>query len=374
MLGIGVASFALIVILSAFNGLEDVISGMNAKLAPDLLIEPATGKTITLADFPIDKIAGLDGVEHALPSLYEDALFRSGDKQHLGKVKGINNDISTIDKISETSITGTFSTDEAAMVGAGVAWHIDINGDDPLATIRIYVPQHGKASSFNAENGFKSEVMPVSGTFYTGQECDETTVFTDFNTLARLMNMEGKANSIEVYVKPNADTRKIRRIIASSIGKDFVIKDIYQQQATLYHIMNSEKWAVYLVLAFILILSTFNVAGSLSMLIIDKRKDIEIFSAMGGDKKFNRKIFLYEGLLIAIAGGIIGLLLGILTVWMQQEFGFVKFGSDGGSYIIDTYPVALRISDIITILATLIIVGLCSSALTVRIALRKMGR
>jgi lipoprotein-releasing system permease protein len=224
------------------------------------------------------------------------------------------------------------------------------------------------------ENGFKSEVISVNGSFYTRQECDETTVFTDFNTLARLMNMEGKANSVEIYVKSGNDLRKTRKNIASLVGDDFIIKDIFQQQATLYHIMHSEKWAVYLVLAFILILSTFNVAGSLSMLIIDKRKDIEIFSAMGGDKRFNRKIFLYEGLLIAIAGGIIGLVLGILTVWLQQEFGFVKFGSGGGSYIIDTYPVALRISDIIAILATLITVGFCSSALTVRIALRKLAK
>ena len=213
----------------------------------------------------------------------------------------------------------------------------------------------------------------MNGTFYTGQEIDETTVFTDFNTLARLMNMEGKANSIEIYVRQGSDLRKTRKSIATLIGDNFVIKDIYQQQATLYHIMHSEKWAVYLVLAFILLLSTFNVAGSLSMLIIDKRKDIEIFSAMGGDKSFNRKIFLYEGLLIAIAGGIIGLVLGILMVWLQQQFGFIKFGSDGGSYIIDTYPVALRLSDIIAILATLVAVGFCSSALTVRIALRKIG-
>ena len=373
MLGIGVASFALIVILTAFNGLEDVISGMNAKLAPDLLIEPKQGKTITLAEFPIDGIKEIDGIEFALPSLKEDALFRVGDKQHLGKVRGVSNEISSVSKINGTTDSGSFDTDEAAVVGAGVAWHLDINTDDPLATIKIYVPQHGKATSFNMENGFKSEVLLVNGTFYTGQEIDETTVFTDFNTLARLMNTEGKANSIEIYVKPGCDLRKTRKSIASLVGNDFVIKDIFQQQATLYHIMHSEKWAVYLVLAFILFLSTFNVAGSLSMLIIDKRKDIEIFSAMGGDKSFNRKIFLYEGLLIAIAGGIIGLLLGILTVWLQQEFGFVKFGSGGGSYIIDTYPVALRLSDIIAILVTIVAVGFCSSALTVRIALRKIG-
>lgn len=371
MLGIGVASFALIVILSAFNGLEEVISGMNAKLAPDLLIEPKLGKTISLADFPIDDIENLDGIEYALPSLNEDALFRVGDKQHLGKVIGIDDKISTIGKINETTISGTFDTDEAAVVGAGVTWHLGINSEDPLATIRIYVPQHGKASSFNMENGFKSEVLPVSGTFYTGQEIDETTVFTDFATLARLMGVEGKANNIKVFLKPDANLRKTRSSIAKITGDDFNIKDKYQQQATLYHIMRSEKWAVYLVLAFILILSTFNVAGSLSMLIIDKRKDIEIFKAMGANRRFSEKVFLYEGMLIAVAGGIIGLLLGIATIWLQQQFGFVKFGSGGGSYIIDIYPVALRLGDIIAILATLLAVGLFSSALTVKIALRK---
>ena len=150
MLGIGVASFALIVILSAFNGLEDVISGMNAKLAPDLLIEPKQGKTITLAEFPIDDIKEIDGIEFALPSLKEDALFRVGDKQHLGKVRGVSNEISSVEKITGTINSGSFDTDEAAVVGAGVAWHLDINTNDPLATVKIYVPQqshliqHGK--------------------------------------------------------------------------------------------------------------------------------------------------------------------------------------------------------------------------------------
>ena len=373
MLGIGVASFALIVILSAFNGLEDIISGMNAKLAPDLLIEPRQGKTIDLSTFPTDAIGDIAGVEMALPGLKEDALFRADDKQHLGKIRGIDTRIAAIERISNTIYEGSFDTDEAAVVGAGVAWHLNISANDPLATIRIYVPQHNSSKSLNIENGFKSELLTVSGTFYTGQDSDETTVFTDYNTLARLMNMEGKANSIEVYAKPGGDMRKIRKNIASTIGNDFVIKDIYQQQATLYHIMRSEKWAVYLVLAFILVLSTFNVAGSLSMLIIDKRKDIGILTSMGADKKLTRKVFLTEGILIAVAGGIIGLALGIVTVWLQQRFGFVKFGTGGGSYIIDTYPVALRIGDIITILATLIAVGLGSSALTVRIAMKKIG-
>ncbi len=374
MLGIGVASFALIVILSAFNGLEETISSMNAKLTPDFLIEPVEGKTISLETFPLDSINNANGIGLAIPSLHEDALFRSGDRQYLGKIRGISSEINTIDKFGETIISGSFDIDNAAVTGAGVAWHLDINVDDPIASIRVYVPQHGTTSSSNIENGFKSEVIHVSGIFYTSQESDETTIFTDFNTLARLMNMQNKANSIEIYAEQGTNIRKLKKKISHIVGENFTIKDKYEQQATLYHIMRSEKWAVYLVLAFILVLSTFNVAGSLSMLIIDKKKDIEIFKAMGGDKQFTRKVFLSEGLLIALTGGILGLIAGILTIWLQQQFGFVKFGSSEGTYIIDTYPVALRISDIIAILATLLSVGLCSSALTVKISLRKLSK
>ena len=159
--------------------------------------------------------------------------------------------------------------------------------------------------------------------------------------------------------------------MSAIIGANYSVKNQQEQQETLYKIMRSEKWAVYVILTFILILATFNVVGSLSMLMIDKRKDTEILKAMGADNSLIQRIFLNEGLLISVAGGIIGLLLGIVLVLLQQQFGFIKFGTGGGNYVVDAYPVILKLKDVLLIIATILVVGCTSALLTVRHAMRK---
>jgi len=175
---------------------------------------------------------------------------------------------------------------------------------------------------------------------------------------------------VELFLAPGADVRKAKKEVKTLLGADFEVKDQREQQETLYKVMRSEKWAVYVILTFILILATFNVVGSLSMLMIDKRKDTAILKAMGADRRLVRKIFMNEGMLIAVAGGLIGLLLGILLVLLQQRFGFVKFGS-GGNYIVDAYPVLLKGKDVLLIFVTILAVGGTSAFLTVRHAMRK---
>ena len=178
---------------------------------------------------------------------------------------------------------------------------------------------------------------------------------------------------MELFLSQNADVRKVKKEVKSMLGDGFVIKDQQEQQETLYRIMRSEKWAVYAILTFILILATFNVVGSLSMLMIDKRKDTEILKAMGAGRRFLHHVFMNEGLLISVAGGIIGLILGILVVVLQQHFGFIKFGAGGGNYIVDAYPVMLKMKDVCLIFVTILAVGCTSAFLTVRHAMKKEG-
>ena len=376
ILGISVGSFALIVVLSAFNGLEKVISSMNNRLTPDLQIAPVKGKTIDLTAFPLGQLKDIQGVDYVIPTITEDALFRANDKQHIGQVKGVGLEYQKIARLNEIVFGGgdlVLSDDdehEFAVPGAGVAWYLGINPYNPYAMVRIYVPKRGNASLMSLENSFNSDVVTVRSVFSTEQEQDEKLVLIPFDMLSELLEYENKATNVELFTTSNADINKVKKEVKTVIGEDFTVKNQQEQQETLYKIMRSEKWAVYIILTFILILATFNVVGSLSMLMIDKRKDTEILRSMGADNRLIQKIFINEGLLISVAGGVIGLLLGIILVLLQQQFGFVKFGT-GGNYVVDAYPVMLKLKDVMLIFATILVVGCTSAFLTVRHAMRK---
>jgi len=374
--GISVGSFALIVVLSAFNGLEKVISSMNNRLTPDLQVSAVKGKTIDLTAFPLGQLKEIQGVNYVIPTITEDALFRANDKQHIGQVKGVGLDYQSIDRLNEAVFSGDglrlSDGDEHgfAVPGAGVAWYLGINAYNPYAMVRVYVPKRGNASQMSLDNSFNSDVLTVCSVFSTEQEQDEKLVLVPFDWLSELLEYENRASNVELFTVPNVDINKVKREVKAVIGEDFTVKNQQEQQETLYRIMRSEKWAVYVILTFILILATFNVVGSLSMLMIDKRKDTEILKSMGADKRLIQRIFLNEGLLISVAGGIIGLLVGIILVLLQQQFGFVKFGT-GGNYVVDAYPVLLKLKDVLLIFATILVVGCTSAFFTVRHAMRK---
>ena len=375
ILGISVGSFALIVVLSAFNGLEKVISSMNNRLTPDLQISAVKGKTIDLTAFPLGQLKNIQGIDYVIPTITEDALFRANDKQHIGQVKGVGLEYQNIERLNEIIFgnEGLQLTDgeyDFAVPGAGVAWYLGINVYDPYAMVRVYVPKRGNASMMSLENSFNSDVLTVRSVFSTEQEQDEKLVLVPFDWLSELLEYENKASNVELFTAPNVDVNKVKKEVKAIIGEEFSVKNQQEQQETLYRIMRSEKWAVYVILTFILILATFNVVGSLSLLMIDKRKDTEILKAMGTNNHLIQKIFMNEGLLISVAGGIIGLLLGIILVLLQQQFGFVKFGT-GGNYVVDAYPVLLKLKDVLLIFATILVVGCTSAFLTVRHAMRK---
>ena len=379
ILGISVGSFALIVVLSAFNGLEKVISSMNNRLTPDLQISAVKGKTIDLTAFPLGQLKDIQGVEYVIPTITEDALFRANDKQHIGQVKGVGLEYQKIGRLSEIVFGegGFVLADEDehyfAVPGAGVAWYLGINAYNPYAMVRIYVPKRGNASQMSLENSFNSDVVTVHSVFSTEQEQDEKLVLVPFDLLSELLEYEDKATNVEVFTTQNADINKVKKSVSAILGADYSVKNQQEQQETLYKIMRSEKWAVYVILTFILVLATFNVVGSLSMLMIDKRKDTEILKAMGADNRLIQRIFMNEGLLISVVGGIIGLLLGIILVLLQQQFGFVKFGTGGGNYVVEAYPVLLKLKDVLLIFATILVVGCTSALFTVRHAMRKAG-
>ena len=384
IISVCVATFAMIFVLSVFNGFNVVISDMIHQFSPDLNISAVKGKTINLSDFPLDKLKQINGIDYVFPTITEDVLFKNSNKQQIGQIKGVPQDYNKIDRVKGTILNDTtfdvsYNNINYGIPGAGMAYFLGINVYQPYSSIQVYVPKRGNASSFNLENSFNSSKLVVTNVFSTQQEVDERLVLAPLEWLADLTEYDNLVTDVEVFINDKSlkanDKRQLNRIkkeIKDILGDDYKVYDQYEQQETLYKMMKAEKLAVYLILTFILIMATFNVIGTLSMLIIDKNKDITLLKAMGGDNTLIKKIFINEGLLISVVGGILGLLLGIAAVLVQQYFGIIRLGNGDGSYIIEAYPVALQFADIVLVFITITIIGSFAAFFTANKSIKKI--
>ncbi len=375
IVSVGVAAFAMIFVLSVFNGFNVVISDSIHKMSPDLQITAINGKTLNINDFPFEKIKEIKDVELVLPTITEDALFRNHDKQQIGQIKGVPQEFYTVERIDKSIVNeGAFDTDadiDFAIPGTGMAYFLGINPNSPFSMIQVYLPRRGNASSFSLENSFNTGQLLVNKVFSTNQEIDETTILAPYEWLQELIGYEGLASDVEIFVKQSSNLNKIKKEIKNIVGSDFNVFDQYEQQSTLYKMMKSEKLAVYLILVFILVMATFNVIGSLSMLIIEKKKDTNTLRSMGADNSLIRSIFLNEGTIISVVGGILGLIIGIIAVLLQQYVGFIRLGDGTGSYIVEYYPVALQLQDVLIVLATITVIGGIAAFTTVRVSMKQ---
>lgn len=381
IISICVATFAMIFVLSVFNGFKVVISDMIHQFSPDLNISAVKGKTIDINEFPFEKIKDIDGVDFVFPTITEDVLFKNSNKQQIGQVKGVPDDYNKISRIRGTILNDTtfvVSNDiyNFGIPGAGMAYFLGINVYQPYSSIQVFVPKRGDASAFNLENSFNRGNLLVTKVFSTQQEVDERMVLAPFDWLSDLIEYDDLCTDIEVFVNSQQSTgnslNKIKKEIRNILGDEYKIQDQFEQQESLYKMMKAEKLAVYLILTFILIMATFNMIGALSMLIIDKRKDISLLKAIGAETNLVKKIFINEGLLISVVGGILGLVVGIIAVLIQQNFGIIRLGNGDGSYVIDAYPVALEFADILLVFITITVIGSLASFFTASKSIEKM--
>ncbi|MDP3461664.1 MAG: FtsX-like permease family protein [Bacteroidales bacterium] len=377
VIGVSIGAFALIVVLSVFNGFEQVISGLVNSVSPHLLIEPRLGKTIDTTLFPTGKIQSVMGVKALVGVTEEDALFRYDDKQHIGRIKGVGNAYESLGEFDKLMVQGSFvlSRDgfQFAVPGAGVSWYLGLNINNPSALVTVYVPKRGKASVMSFDQAFNSLGIQPIGVFSSQQDYDARYMIVPLEWANTLLGYENEVSAFEIYLTDNKYLGKVQKTVKQLLGNDYLVRDRFEQQETLYRIMRSEKWAIFIILTFILIMATFNVVGSLTMIIVDKRKDIAVLASLGAARQLIRKLFLTEGLLISLAGGVAGLVAGIIVVLIQQHFGLLKLGNEGGSFIIDAYPVDLHIMDVIAVFLTVFVIGLTSSAYTVFQSLKRMG-
>lgn len=374
MLGLGVGTAALIIVLSVFNGFEGVIKSLYRSFNPDLLVTVREGKTFHYQKFPFARLDSLPGVVCLVPVVEDDALFKYGNKQYIGKIKGYAPDFMKVSKMDSAMETGSFVLQSGninyAVVGAGIAWSLGISPDNQSQALGIFVPRRGAGSLLSFENAFNEGDVPVAGVFSIQQNFDQKYVLVPLRLARQLMNYQDQVTSVEVYVKNQNPSEALQQEVEKIVGKRFSVKNRFQQNETLYKIMKSEKMAVFLILVFILVLASFNMIGSISLLMVEKVKDIAVLKSMGADKHSVRRIFLRQGMLISLISTVLGLAVGIIILWLQQKYGFVKLGNGTGNYIISAYPVKMKFSDFIYVFFTVQVIGFLASWYPVRFLLK----
>lgn len=367
--GVTVGTMALVIVLSVFNGLEDMVKSIFGTFDPDLEISITEGKVFLPEESKIAKLRTIEGIADYSLVLEENALLKYGDKQYIATVKGVDDSYSRITGLDSVMWDGEFLLKdekgrEFAVVGQGVANNLGI-GLTFLTPLNIYVPKRtGSASSVNVSNAFIRKYVFPSGIFNIEQEFDSKYIFVPLDLMRDLLEYSSEVSGIELKLKNNFPVDKVQPQIEELFGEDFTVKNKYQQQELFYKVMKSERMAIFFILSFIILIASFNIIGSLTMLIIEKEKDIEILRSLGADSALIRKIFLFEGWLISIIGSFAGLILGIFICWLQQRFGLVRL--QGDSLIIDAYPVVLKLADLLMITATVLLIGFWAAWYPVR--------
>jgi lipoprotein-releasing system permease protein len=254
-----------------------------------------------------------------------------------------------------------------AVPGAGVAWHLSINPENPSRMLTVYVPKRGNASSFQFSNAFNSEALHPTGIFSVQQEFDEKFVFVPLRFARQLLDYHDEVTSVEVLLTKPSFSDRVQDKIQQILGNDFQVANRFQQNRALFKVLKSEKTIIFLILVFILLLSSFNMIGSLSILMIEKNKDMAVLNTLGATHKLIKRIFLAEGVLITLVGSAIGLGLGFLIVVLQQEFGMLSLGGGEGSFVIESYPVRMVWSDFLLVFFTVQAVGYFATWYPVRL-------
>lgn len=360
--GITVGTMALILVLSVFNGFEGLVTGLYNSFSPDLEIRAVKGKSFERKAVPLQQLLDLPGIRHVVETVEENALARFGDKQHIVMLKGVGDGFEEMTPLQDYMIEGryTLRSDSIpyAVIGAGVAYYLSIYPDDFALPMSIYMPRR-TAGGFagSPEQSFSTANVLVAGVFSVQQEFDMEYVILPIGITRRLLEYTDQSTALEIGLAPGASPAKVQKKVQELLGERFVVKNRFEQQSTLYRIMKSEKWAVYFILSFILIIAAFNLIGTLSMLILDKKKDISVLWSLGADKRTIRRIFYAEGMIISVFGGGLGLVLGGLLAFMQQQFGWLKLGGGSGTYIVEAYPVEVHGSDFLLVLVTVLLIG-----------------
>lgn len=371
--GVAVGTMALIIILSVFNGLETLVTSIFNTFDPDLKITVAEGKTFIADTSKLRQLSEVNGVSCYSLAIEENALLKYNERQFIATIKGVDDNYAKVSGIDSSMWDGQFvlranTGRPHAVIGVGIAQYLGlrINFVEPLW---IYVPSRISGNSLNPDEAFNNEFIFPSGIFQIEQEFDSKYLFVPLDFARTLIGAEDRISSVEIKFSGAADEKTVQKSVAKIFGAGFVVQNKYEQQELFYKVMKSERLAIFVILTLILIIASFNIIGSLTMLIIEKERDIGILKSLGADNSLIRKIFIFEGWLISIIGAFSGLILGFLVCWLQQTFGLVRLS--GETLIVDSYPVVMKLIDFIIVPGTVLLIGFWAAWYPVRYLTKK---
>ena len=374
MLGVFVGSAALIIILSVFNGFENIVLSMYNTFSPELRIEALKGKTFDPGNTYFLTLKNDKRIINYTEVLQEKALVRYGESQSIALVKGVSDGFmknkSGLDSvISSGSFTLWSRGQDMAVIGYALQNFLSINLNNEFQSLDVYSPRKGALNSLNPADEFNVRSIYPSGVFAVQQEFDNTMI-VPIRFARELLGENKLVSYIEINAAKNVVIDDFQTEIEESLGKEFLVKNRSQQNELLYKILNSEKWAIFLILTFVLIIAIFNIIGSLTMLVIDKRKDIAVLTSLGADKSLIRGIFFIEGMMISMLGCILGMFAGLIFILLQQQFGFIAMS--GVNLMIDTYPVGIKLSDFVLVFGTVLLVSVIASAISSTLSVKNL--
>jgi lipoprotein-releasing system permease protein len=369
VLGIAAGTMALIIVLSVFNGFENLVAGLFNTFNPDIRIESAEGKTFDIDSFPIQQLKNIDGISCYTEVIEENALLKYKDKQYIVTIKGVSRDFNCTSDLNKSIVEGDYRLEagntDFAVVGQGIAYNLGLSLNDFENPLAVYVPKRSNSKTIDPMDAFNMLEIQPSGFFGIQQDFDLKYVIVPLRFTRELLDYPSRLSSIELKFVSGADPQKVQKEIKKLLGPRFTVKNRFEQEEILFKIMKSEKLAVFMILTFILIIATFNVVGSLSMLILDKKKDIAVLKSLGAKTSLIRRIFMTEGMLISLSGAIIGLVLGFIVCFLQQTFGLITIGNSG-SFLVEAYPVKMVFTDFIWVLMIDVVVGFIAAWYPVR--------
>lgn len=358
--GISVGTAALILILSVFNGFEDLLSGLFGYFNPEVKITAAKGKTFEVDSLTLQQLRRLPGVLVVSETLEEIAFFEYEGSQDFGVLKGVDGYFAQVNGIDSTVREGQYLLAEddrhCAVLGAGMRNKLSVNVQNPLAALRVYMP---KEQARVLDQSFSIRYAYPKGTFAIQQDFDNQYVLTNLAFMRELLEASpGTVSALEVRCIPGAQVADVKQAMSSVLGAGFVLQDRYEQNEAFFKVMRLEKWMGFAITTLMLVLMAFNMVGALWMIVLDKQKDISVLKSMGADDRTVRHIFIGEGLLLTVLGMGIGMAVAVGLYAAQKTYGIVSIPQ---GFLVESYPISMRLRDFVPVTATVLVIGLLAS-------------
>lgn len=367
--GVVVTTAAMVCVLSVFNGFRGLIMGKLAMLDPQISITATLGKTISDADSVVSAVKAIDGVQEAMPVITDNALAVFTDYQMVVRLKGVPDNYDKINDIDSVIVDGEFQLHDQvssyAVLGVEPALQLHVR-PGYLRMLQLYAPQRvGQINLAAPTDAFRVDSVFISGVFQLQQnKYDKDMVFVPIDLTRELFDYDTQASAVEIKLSPTADETLVMSQISTALGTSYSVKNRLMQQAEAYKLVNIEKWIAFLLLAFIMVIATFNVISTLSLLIIEKDESIRTFRSMGASDKQITHIFVAEGWLIALVGAVGGIASGVVLCLCQQAFGWLKLSGDASMVIVQAYPVKVLWPDLVVVFLFVAAIGLMTSVIT----------